>query len=104
MANQIRVCEICDKSFELLPDKPGLINQCPECVAPKSADPKAVRHANLVRTLEAIGKTIRWHENEIERIRKSGRISGIAYQEEQIEKFLMTKRTKEQLLGAPWES
>jgi hypothetical protein len=104
MPNPIKVCIICDEPFELLPNKPGLINQCPSCVAPKSENPKALRQANLLRTIEVLEKTIKWHESEIERIKQSGRVSGIEYQEEQIKKYQAVKEQKQLLVGASWES
>jgi hypothetical protein len=41
MSFPIRVCAICSEEFELKPDKPGFANHCPECSAPKTAEPAA---------------------------------------------------------------
>ena len=38
MPLQERVCVECGKRFTLLPNKPGLVNMCPQCVAPVPVD------------------------------------------------------------------
>jgi len=34
MAFPIKVCVVCEEEFELLPNKPGFANRCPQCSAP----------------------------------------------------------------------
>jgi hypothetical protein len=36
MAFPIKRCVICGEEFELMPDKPGFANRCPECSAAES--------------------------------------------------------------------
>ena len=54
MPNPIKMCVICGEEFELLPNKPGLINQCPACVAPKGPDPRLVAKANRADEIAAV--------------------------------------------------
>jgi hypothetical protein len=38
MAFPIKVCSVCSEEFELMPDKPGFANRCPECSEPEHVD------------------------------------------------------------------
>jgi hypothetical protein len=44
MPAKIMICKNCSEDFELLPNKPGFANVCPDCSAPKAAPaPQGVR-------------------------------------------------------------
>jgi predicted amidophosphoribosyltransferase len=43
MAFPIMVCVVCGEEFELLPNKPGFANRCPECSDPENFDPVTKR-------------------------------------------------------------
>ncbi len=39
MVFPVKVCSICEKEFELKPDKPGFANRCPECSVLEDVEP-----------------------------------------------------------------
>jgi hypothetical protein len=61
MAFPLKVCAICQEEFELMPDKPGFANRCPECSAPEQDTPKDEG------SMDAVDRKIQSEANEARR-------------------------------------
>lgn len=59
MSPSERTCVLCGKLFTLLPNKPGLVNNCPTCSTPYSQLTEIVERKPRTKRMKTLNEEIR---------------------------------------------
>jgi hypothetical protein len=103
MSNPIRICKLCDEPFELKPDKPGLVTQCPACSAPKSNGLPGARTANRHDLLKRYDFFIRFSTQDKERAERLGDGPLATMRENEIRMLSQAKLALGAKAGSRWD-